>query len=316
MRYFRYYPPFLQLILLVMMMFTLASFIQVLQFMFLPNLTGVPFEAIAQVSDTSNPKIVDAALWTQAITHASMFLLPALLFTYLTHPRPKQYLGLRRPGKPVHWLIVPLMMLGFLPVVLGLQALMMQLNLGDEARRLSEQAERMGNALMSHNTPSGFLLALFVVAILPAVGEELLFRGIIMRFAARRSKGAFAFPLVISALLFALIHFHPYGLPAIFIAGILLGLVYWWTGSLWLAILAHFMHNGTQAYLIYISKNNAGLRQAMDSNELPVWLIGAGLALFLAMFYLLYKNRTPLSADWYRDFTPEEIEAEKPRHHS
>lgn len=313
MRYFRYYPPFLQLILLVMMMFTLISFLQVLQLLYLPQLTGASFPEIAAVTDKSSPRIVDAALWGQAITHASMFLLPALLFTYLTHPRPAQYLGLRRPGKKIHWIIVPLMMLGFLPVVLGLQALMMQLNLGDQARQMSETAERLGNALMSHNTVGGFMLALFVVAILPALGEELMFRGIVMRFAARRSKGAMAFPVVISALLFALIHFHPYGLPAIFLAGVLLALVYWWTGSLWLAILAHFMHNGTQAFLIYCSKNNAALQRIVAQNELPVWLIGAGLVLFLALFYLLYKNRTPLSPGWYRDFTPEEIATEQPR---
>jgi len=311
MRYFRYYPPFLQLILLVMMMFTMASFLQVLQLLYLPALTGVSFPEIAGVSDKSSPRNIDAALWAQAITHASMFLLPALLFTYLAHPRPKAYLGLRRPGKKIHWLIVPLMMLGFLPVVLGLQALMMQLNLGEQARRMSETAERLGNALMSHNTAGGFLLALFVVAILPALGEEMIFRGIVMRFAARRSRGAMAFPVVISALLFALIHFHPYGLPAIFLAGVLLALVYWWTGSLWLAILAHFVHNGTQAFLIYYAKNNPALKGVVESNELPVWLVGAGLVLFLAMFYLLYKNRTPLPAGWYRDFTAAEIEAEK-----
>lgn len=314
MRYFRYYPPFLQLILLVMMMFTLASFLQVLQLLYLPQLTGVTFPEMASVTEQSSPRIVDAALWAQAITHASIFLLPALLFTYLTTPRPAAYLGLRRPGKRIHWILVPLMMLGFLPVLLGLQALMMQLDLGDQARQMSETAERMGNALMSHNTVGGFMLALFVVAILPALGEEMIFRGIIMRFAARRSNGAIAFPVVISALLFALIHFHPYGLPAIFIAGILLALVYWWTGSLWLSILAHFIHNGTQAFLIYLSKNNATLQHMVQKNELPFWSVAGGLVLFLTTFYLLYKNRTPLPADWYRDFTPEEIESEKPRH--
>lgn len=314
MRYFRYYPPFLQLILLVMMMFTMTSFIQVLQFVFLPGLTGVSFADMAAVTDKSTPAVINAALWSQALTHASLFLLPALLFTYLTHPRPKQYLGLRAPGKKIHWVIIPLMMLGFLPVVLGLQALMMQLNLGENARQMTEQAERLGNAMMSQHTVSGFLLALFVVAILPALGEEFIFRGIIMRFAARRSRGAMAFPIVISALLFALIHFNPYGLPAIFLAGVLLALIYWWTGSLWLAILAHFIHNGTQALLIYLSKNNAELQRIIGSNELPISLILGGMVLFLAMFYLLYKNRTPLPANWYRDFTEAEIEAEQPRH--
>lgn len=313
MRYFRYYPPFLQLILLVMMMFTLTSFMQVLQLSFLPGFLGVSFTEIAAVTDKSNARIINAALWSQAITHSGMFLLPALLFTYLTHPRPKQYLGLRAPGKKIHWVIVPLMMLGFLPVALGLQALMMQLNLGEQAKEMSELADRLGNALMSNNTSGGFLLALFVVAVLPALGEELIFRGIIMRFAARRSSGKMAFPVVISALLFALIHFHPYGLPAIFVAGGVLALVYWWTGSLWLAILAHFIHNGVQAFLIYLSKNNAVMQQMIEGNELPVWIIGAGLVLFATMFYLLYKNRTPLAADWFRDFTPAEIEAEKPK---
>ncbi len=127
-----------------------------------------------------------------------------------------------------------------------------------------------------------------------------------MRFIKKRSIGM-AFPIGITALMFALVHFSVYGFVPIFISGVLLGLVYYLTGSLWCSILFHLLNNGLQIVAVYVGKTNPTVDKIIEGNTVPAYLLIGGLFLFIGSFYLLWKNRTPLPADWAIDFTKEEL---------
>jgi len=143
-----------------------------------------------------------------------------------------------------------------------------------------------------------------VVAIIPGLGEELFFRGLLMRFAAKRTRNIY-FPLVLSSLMFALLHTNVYGMLSIFLAGLILGSFYYLTGSLWSSILAHICFNGFQVLLIYFSKDGAAA-QAMEHHSVPVPLVIGSTFICAGAYYLLWKNRTPLAADWHADYSREE----------
>ena len=119
------------------------------------------------------------------------------------------------------------------------------------------------------------------------------------------------FPLFITSLLFALIHFAPYSIVPIFFAGLLLGLIYYLTGSLWCSILFHFLNNGLQIALEYYGNSNKSVQTIMDSNSLPLYLPLAGALMVAIALYILFKTKTPLAPGWENDFTAEELENEK-----
>lgn len=295
-RYWRTYPWFLQLFLFAMMVLTFSSLGSYVVLAFLPKLTGgITLAEALKLGPNSPVAIARAALLVQAITHASAFAIPCLVFAYLMHPKAGTYLGLRAPGQPLHWLVVPGIMIGFLLFSLYLESWLVQhVHLQGWMKKMQDQNnDQMAGMLGLKSTPD-LIKAIAIMAALPALGEELMFRGILMRFAHQRNKKR-VFPVIISALLFTALHANPLGMPFIFSAGIILALIYWLTGSLWCSILGHFVYNGIQVVAVFLS-NTGG------ETQVPAYIPVIGLALFLGCGYALIKTQRPLPPDWSDDF--------------
>lgn len=292
----------MQLLMLFLLIFTLASFFTAIAAVVVPAVTGHQAAEVLGVSKDSPRSLINAALLTQALSHMSLFLLPSLLFAYLSHPAPRRYLGLRAPGKPVQWVLVLGCIIGAAPVFLGLDALMRHLlSLNETATQQAN--DRLTEAFLFTQTSGQMLLSLFVVALLPALGEELFFRGVLYRFVAKRVQNVW-FPILASAAFFAAVHYNPSGLLAIFLAGILFAFFYYLTGSLWPGILAHFVYNGAQVALINYAQNRPDLVQALEEGTIPPGYVVGGLILFVISFGMLWKARTPLPPGWAQDADP------------
>ncbi len=319
-RYWRVYPWGMQLFLFVMMILTLASFASYLVLALVPKLSGVSFADLTQLNAASSINVIRAALLAQGVSHLGTFALPGLLFGLTTHPRILNYLGLRAPGRSIHWLLVTGVMLGLIPLFLAGEAWMMaHLHFGAWANELQAANDNMIGAFLRLNTPGELLLLLVILALLPAVGEELVFRGVLLRLLHRKTaqvaaiasgtpgqvpdaQRSMVMPVFLTALLFACIHLSPYGFVFIFIAGCVLALVYFLTGSLLCSIWAHFLYNGTQVVLVFMSGRSAGLKQVAEGSALPAIYVLAGLSLFVISFYFLVKTQTPMPVNWSDDF--------------
>lgn len=298
---------FLQVVLLLLMMFSFTSFVIAIAQLLIPKLTNVAMADLQNITENSPRALINAALLFQLLTATGMFLLPAILFTYLTHPKPMQYLGLRKPGKPIQWVLVPLVMVGAIVLFLFINELFQNLNLGSNAKNMQDKHDSMIKAFLNMQTMGDFIKAFAIMAILPAISEEMIFRGILMRLVHRRSH-RIGIAIATSSLIFAIVHYDPAGLVAIFCAAILLGGIYYLTGSLWLSILAHLLNNGLQIILIYLGGQNKALEAFIDGDNLPWQIIIGGAVLFASSFYLLWKKRTPLPDNWSDDFAGEERE--------
>lgn len=103
---------------------------------------------------------------------------------------------------------------------------------------------------LMENTPVSFLLNLFVLAVLPAFLEELVFRGCILR--VLRPCGEL-YAIVISAVLFGLMHGNLRQIPFATIVGFVLGYLYVVTGNIWMPILVHFTNNAISVVSEYLS---------------------------------------------------------------
>ncbi len=309
-KYLRYYPWWMQLLLLVMMLLILSNFVLVLASTFIPKLTGLPLSQILEINKDSKGAVVQDAIWVQGVIHLCTFLIPSLLFAYLTHPRPLHYLGLRPPGRKIHWLLVASMAIGAIPVFIALLSFMHLFHLGNWADSMQNKIDGMEIPFLDIRSFNGFIFVLTIMSLVPALGEEMLFRGILMRIAQKRNKGVMA-PIIITAFIFSAIHFEPYGFLSIFAAGLLLGAIYYLTGSLWCSILFHFLNNGIQVFFEFLGSNNKAVKSIMESNSLPAYIPICGAIIVAISFFLLYKTKTPLPKCWENDFSPEEIEMEK-----
>lgn len=128
-------------------------------------------------------------------------------------------------------------------------------------------------SLFQTRSPAEGALLVFGVSVLAPLGEELLFRGYLLRVLGTR-YGTLRGVLVTS-FLFAVIHFNPASLLALFVLGLVFALLRVWSGSIWPSILGHAIQNGTSSALVL-----AGVAEE-SPDELPI-----ASALFLLAFSL------------------------------
>lgn len=101
--------------------------------------------------------------------------------------------------------------------------------------------------LMGSVVEGPFWCSFLVVAVFAPIFEEWMCRGMVLRGLLTRMKPGWA--IVVSALFFAVMHANPWQALNAFIIGVVMGYVYYKTGSLWLTMLIHFVNNGSAVVL-------------------------------------------------------------------
>ena len=199
---------------------------------------------------------------SQGITSALMFIVPPIVFYLITRRvKPMQNLGFKsvRPS----WLLFIGILLMFisLPITNQLTEWNESMHLGlpkleTWLQNLEKAATEVTERMLRVNTFGGLLFNLLIIALIPAIGEELTFRGVLQQALVKGCKNVHV-GILLSAVIFSFIHFQFYGfLPRMFL-GILLGYMFYVTGSLWMSILMHFVNNGTVVVIYYL--NNKGI---------------------------------------------------------
>lgn len=270
---------------LILICIALASFfiIGILSTVVLSNMTGI---SIDTMSDSSKWDVNDNGLLTtirgmQVIQFVCLFLLPTFICARLFSTNTKQYLGLKQPSNIFYYLVGVTVLLLAIPMTNFLGELNRNVQFPSGiAQWLKEQeaeAAKTIRVLLSKHTIKDLLLNLVCIAGLAAVGEELLFRGIAQRLLIKMFKNHWI-GIIVAAFLFSAMHLQFYGFLPRFVLGILLGVVYWYSGSLWTAMLAHFIYD---AALIILAYNNPAM--LMDENTVAL----SNLALMAAVSFVL-----------------------------
>ncbi len=227
--------------------------------LFVSGLIGVAISAIFMAAGDTGMKIA------QGLSSIFMFVVPPIVYYYVTRMKHQMYdLGFRKPANP-WWLLLIGVVLMFisLPVTNQLTRWNEAMSFGgvfekleEYLKMLEETAAATTEKMLNVDTIGGLLLNLLVIALIPAVGEELTFRGVLQQGLMRRVKSPHV-AILLSAAIFSFIHFQFYGfLPRMFL-GILLGYMFYITRSLWTSIAMHFVNNGTAVVLYYL--NNKGI---------------------------------------------------------
>jgi membrane protease YdiL (CAAX protease family) len=170
-------------------------------------------------------------------------------------------------------------------------------NFEEWAQEKEDIAKELTTFLTKFNSTGQFLFAFVVIAVLPAIGEELVFRGLIQRELGKVVNMHAA--ILIAAFLFSLFHMQFFGfIPRLFL-GALFGYLYYWSGNLSLAMLAHFINNGVAVIGIYFYQKGA-IELDVESAEAFPWpyVIASALLTALLLYYFKkYHRERPSSSE-------------------
>ena len=261
--------------------------------------------ALLTISFFNNPSAINTLKWIQMIQSTSMFLLPPLLMAYLWNKQPLQWLRFTNP-KANHLFAAAIIMLVALPGINLLSHWNQQINLPTFLEPLEqwmktqeEQAALITEQFLSVNTISGLIINLLLMALLPAVSEELTFRGIIQRLLEPKTPSTTPHIAIwCSAILFSAIHMQFYGFIPRMLMGALFGYMLIWTCSIWVPMLMHFLNNGTAVTLYYLSYRKGWDIEIVDNigkND-TLWLGVVSLIITLVGIYIFRRSTTMSSA--------------------
>lgn len=206
---------------------------------------------------------------TQAFGSVGGFLVPALLFSYFHDGKWFEFLSVNR--KPYYILAntVLVMSVMILPLVALLEQWNMAIRLpewmsGVEQwmKQMEESADCISEILIGDATYRTLIVNIIVMAALPAVCEEFLFRGTLQNLLERKI-GSPHWAIWITAVIFSAIHLQFYGFIPRMLLGAYLGYLLYWSRSLWLPILAHFLHNAMSLLVSFTF-----LRRGIDMDDM------------------------------------------------
>ncbi len=296
---FRDMKPFPQLMFSVFVI--LVSF---LAFMLISVVVAIPFwgleslMSIPTLNRITDPETIKVLKYFQVVQAIGLFIVPPIILGWLYYGKISEYLFLNKPFKPVSVFLVLVLMFFAAPFVnlvgeLNANMILPEWLSGVEQwmKNSEEKAEMLTKVFLKVDTTGGLLFNLFMIALLPAIGEELLFRGVIQRIFTNWTRNHH-WGIWVTAILFSALHMQFYGFVPRMLLGVLFGYLLVWSGSMWLPIFAHFLNNGIAviAYFL-IDKNliNPGIEEiGSASGSYSIAVISIGL---IVLFMLMIKRQ-------------------------
>ena len=236
----------------------------------------------------------------QSVYSTGMFIIPPFIIAYFVNNKVLPYLFLDQKSSLSKYISATLIIIVALPAINLLAQINSHLQLpeflsGVEEwmRNSEEQAKIITKKFLVMETPFDLFVNLILIAVIPAVGEELLFRGVIQRIFSNMTKNVH-WGIIITAFLFAALHMQFFGLLPRMAMGMLFGYLLVWTKNLWVPILAHLINNGMavcMSYFIYKGKLPEDIEN-IGGSEIGIWISGF-ISMIIISFLLinLYGSR-------------------------
>jgi membrane protease YdiL (CAAX protease family) len=137
------------------------------------------------------------------------------------------------------------------------------------------------------------IINLFIIAILPAVGEEFFFRGVLQKILIKLFKSGHV-AIWVTAFIFSAMHFQFFGFVPRFILGLIFGYLFFWSGTLWLPVISHFINNAVPVIMAY----KQGMEKFNAPSDTPLWKMALALPLPVAIGLIIlfyFRNRSKIN---------------------
>lgn len=231
------------------------------------------------------------------LNHFLTFIAAPLVFVFVFYKNKiTSYLQLDHFPPPL-LLWFPLALFFLYPLMGFLTFYISQLELPAFMAEMDVDAMVTLNSLLKMDTVGDLLINLFLIAILPGVGEELLFRGIIQKEITNRWQNPHV-AIWVTAFIFGVFHFQIVGLLPKMMIGLVLGYAYYYSGSLILPMIMHALNNGFATLGYYFAGNQIEDQDALVENVpiLPVLISVLG---FLMIMIYIHKQYAPVNTEFH-----------------
>lgn len=223
-----------------------------------------------------------------------LMCLPAVLFSYIVHGKSWFWMGFNK------WFNVQQLIIGFALIFFAnlLASPLADLSksivanfpdMNALAARLENDYEKQVEVLANLTTWKEFLIALIFMALLPALFEELFFRATLQNLFEKWWKAPII-AIIVTAVIFSLIHLSIYLFLSRIVLGIILGLLYYRTRNIWVSTFVHFANNAlAAAQMFYYNMNNQNVPISEMDPSIPWWATIPTMLLLVGGFYMLEK---------------------------
>lgn len=169
----------------------------------------------------------------------------------------------------------------------------------EQSMKQSEQSiDHLVRYLLMVHHPVDIAVNLLMIALIPAIGEEIIFRGCLQQIFIKAFKNPHI-GILVTAIIFSAVHFQFYGfLPRVFL-GMLLGYLFYWSKSIWLSAGAHFFNNGLAVLSASVSSMHTKWLDSDSVAEFSWWwillsalLVAAGMNIIHNIYVKRRENTT------------------------
>jgi membrane protease YdiL (CAAX protease family) len=261
----------------------------------IPLFDASPAMLLQEAGKLQSAKDIQIMKFLQIINQLGVFIIPSLLFAWMASTQPWRYLAAHKLPDRLSVLVTALLIFTMLPTVSWLISINEQMQLpgwlsGLEAwmRSSEEQAARLTRAFLDVETYSGLAFNIFMVGVVASLGEELLFRSVMIRL-FKQWFGNIHVAVIVSSILFSLFHLQFFGFLPRLMLGLVMGYLFVWSGSLWLPVIAHFVNNASAVVVYFFYFKGATDRPVeqfgnIENNYLFVLSIALSISLLLVIY--------------------------------
>lgn len=222
------------------------------------------------MQDMSSLAGLNIARIIQVCGQLGIFIFPAFLYSVFVNERPIYDLGFRKRLDIILLLSGLLLMFVALPLTNLLAEWNESIKLPETWASFEQwmlkketQAAILTERFMGEKSFGALFFNLIMIGLLPALGEELIFRSILQPLLSKLFKNAH-FGIIVTAFLFSAIHLQFYGFLPRFVFGLFLGYFYYWSRSIWVPIVMHFFNNSA-AVVVYWLHSNGYIQTEMEN---------------------------------------------------
>lgn len=239
------------------------------------------------------PENATVALFANALASSIAFLVPSMVVAYFTMGPLLKNMGFKPIGEPR--LLVWVILLAFAGLLLSgslasvTEIIPVPQSFKAWANGLEDSYKKALTAMMQMHSILDLLINLTAVALIPAFVEELYFRGA-LQSNLKAWSGNYITAILITAIIFSAFHFSYFGFLSRMALGIVLGLIFEYTKSIWLCILLHFINNGVAIIALYTVRGNPAKADKIMEDHLPVYWVIAAVALVAFLLHKIKKE--------------------------
>ena len=256
---------FIQSILILLSLIIAGTLVgSILAMLLIEPILGITVMGNTEVLNiySNNPATPMALKFFQLFQVFFSFIVPAHLFArFHSNKQSAEYLKLNSTPT-IHFVLAALLIFLISPLISFLNEINQNIhlpssmaNIENTFKALEEKSKIATELFLQVNSTADFIVNFFIVAILAAVSEELIFRGVLQRLMGTVVRNIHL-NIFICASIFSAFHLQFYGFLPRLALGLLLGYSFHFSKSLWVPILIHFLNNGTAVVFDLLYKRN------------------------------------------------------------